>query len=142
MRRENKLKSCPKIEALLIVAYLLGVYFFPERIKIVTIGFVLSFFLAKIVRKRRIIIDASVSAWLCYIVFSILSCVWGKGRFDDAIEFIISISIALLLVAFDFSVEERDLQFKGLAIVGCVVILGCVLQYISPDALKRINEIH
>lgn len=142
MSYKKNLENYSKIETFLIVAYLLGVYFFPERIKIITIGFVLSFFLAEIVRQRRIIIWASVSTWLCYIVFSILSCVWGKGRFDDAIEFIISISIALLLAVFDFSIEERALQFKGLAIVGGVVILGCVLQYVSPETLKKINATH
>ena len=142
MNEKSRLKIFSKIESILMSTYLLGIYFFPDKIKIVSIAFVLCFCFIQLILQRKIIVSASSMIWICYIILSLLSCVWGKGRGNDILEFIISISIALLLSIFNFSDEERKSQINGLVVVGLVVVFGCILQLIFPDTLKQINAAH
>ena len=139
---KDKLANSLKVETFLITAYLLGVYFFPDKIKIATICFMLSYIVVEIIKQRDVIVCLPSLIWLCYIMFSFLSCVWGKGKLEDVLEFVVSILMALFLLVFAFSVEERKGQLKGLTVVCLIVILGCVLQFVLPDFLKRFNANH
>ena len=139
---EGKTKISFKIETFLIAIYLAGVYFFPDKIKIVTVAFVLSFFMTELIKKRRVVIGLSNVFWLSYIMLALLSYSWGSGAFDDILEFIISCIIALMVSFFDFSEEERKDQIKGLVVLGLIVVLGCALQLLFPNTLREFNSFH
>ena len=113
---EGKTKISFKIETFLITVYLAGVYFFPDRIKIVTAAFVLSFIMTELIKNRRIELGMTGVIWLSYIILALLSYAWGSGVFDDIFELIISFIIALMVSIFDFSEKERKDQIKGLIV--------------------------
>lgn len=139
---EGKTKISFKIETFLITVYLAGVYFFPDRIKIVTAAFVLSFIMTELIKNRRIELGMTGVIWLSYIILALLSYAWGSGVFDDIFELIISFIIALMVSIFDFSEKERKDQIKGLIVLGFIVVLGCALQLLFPNTLRKINSFH
>lgn len=135
---KNSIKK-RSVEATVVFVLLAGIYMFPERIKYFSIVFVGLMVALALLKKWTFKKDYTILAILLYMFVSIFGMASNNVSVSNLLEFDVSLLMALLVYGFWRSSDIRKKQIIAIKYLGIICILGCILQLINIDLLRKIN---
>ena len=146
-RLETGIVPSPKVQSatflfLCSCIFFAGIYLVPEKIKIWSILFGVLIIGYYLVFLKEFYIYSINILWIIYIIVGLTGTILnGAGNLQNAIEFVISICLGVLVSSMKMRRRTREKLVQAMITVAWIVIIGCFLQIIAPDVLAEITRI-
>ena len=131
-----------KFFSICVFILLAGIYLFPEKIKIISIVYIILMLLFVLTHTKTMKINyAPLVPWIFFVIIGLLTTMLcGVGAITDAVEFIISIAIGMIVQSIYVKNDSKKGVLIAVFAVSVIAFLGCFLQLFAPSLLLKFNS--
>ena len=131
-----------KFFSICVFILLAGIYLFPEKIKIISIVYIILMLLFVLTHTKTMKINyAPLVPWIFFVIIGLLTTMLcGVSAITDAVEFIISIAIGMIVQSIYVKNDSKKGVLIAVFAVSVIAFLGCCLQLFAPSLLLKFNS--